>query len=505
MNLRNTSCYRISLNRMRSKILTYCIGFLFVLTANNLSGQDMLGLTTGNYAGSNSIYLNPAFIANNRVKMDINLISVGAFLQNNYLYLPKKEATFLSILNGEYNFPYHSKPFGKGDRNIYSYYADNSKKHIYANERIAGPSVLMRYGDHSFVIHTGARLVSSTNRLPYDMANFMFYSMDFKPQHNVNFVRDNYNMAMISWGEVGITYGSVIKRSSQSHWSVGVTVNKMFANSGSYVNGGYTDYIAYNDSILRVNNLTAEVGYAIPYDYDENQAHFTDNLVRGGGWSMDIGVSYQFNYKGYKRKLVPACYNKKFESYDYKIGVSLLDIGYVSLRQDAEKHAFTNSVNTWINVQDISYDNIHDEIRTASYLLEGDSSATFIGSKFTVFLPTSLNLFFDYNYRDPFYVGGFMALPVKFTETQVERPVVIGVIPRYETRELEISIPVTLYKFQYPRIGLSIRIWDFTVGTEKLGSFLSYKDFTGMDFYFSYKINLTEKRKKDKRYPCYFN
>ena len=66
----------------------------------------------------------------------------------------------------------------------------------------------------------------------------------------------------------------------------------------------------------------------------------------------------------------------------------------------------------------------------------------------------------------------------------------LAITPRYETEWLEVSMPVSLYNYKYPRIGLSVRFLYFTVGTERLGTYLGLADINGMDIYASIKFHL---------------
>ena len=68
------------------------------------------------------------------------------------------------------------------------------------------------------------------------------------------------------------------------------------------------------------------------------------------------------------------------------------------------------------------------------------------------------------------------------------RPAELSVTPRFETSLFEVHLPVSLYEWTQPRIGLALRVYGITVGTEKLGGFFHVSNFTGMDFYFSVKL-----------------
>jgi hypothetical protein len=459
--------------------------------------QLALGLVNGNYAGSTGAVINPSSLANTRLKSDINLLSASAFVENNYLYFPSRESSIIKLFNGAYDYHFFPKPYGHGDRRVYSYYEDKSLKNIFVNTRMIGPSIMFSCKDNVFAIRTGYRVMSSTRRLPYDLANFSYYGLDFKPQHNVTYERDNYDMASMAWWEVNLSYATVIKRSSRSLWSAGISVGPAFANSGAYLSGGRTKYIAYNDSILNVQMLNAEFGVSLPMDYNDNDNDIDifNYMTRGLGWGMDIGFTWQFSNKPYHRKPIDEFYKKKFEDYNLKIGVSVLDIGWVNFNKNAEKHCFENVSNNSINVNELDFNSLAEEFKVISNLFYGDSNASCRENSFKIYLPTSLSTQIDYHLTDGWYLNSTFIFPLVYKSPMIERPVVLSLSPRFESRFLEINVPLVLYDFKYPRIGLSIRVEGLTIGTDNLGCFLSSGDFTGGDIYISYKINLCQEDK----------
>ena len=84
----------------------------------------------------------------------------------------------------------------------------------------------------------------------------------------------------------------------------------------------------------------------------------------------------------------------------------------------------------------------------------------------------------------------FKSLFILLSKSGIRRPTIIGLTPRYETANFELSLPITLYDFSKPRIGMSARFLGFFLGTEKISGFFHYKDFTGLDIYGGIKISL---------------
>ena len=452
--------------------------------------QQSVGLVTSNYSGSLSTIINPSLMANSWLKADINLFTLQAFMENNYFYLPADEAGLLRLIRGDYNFPYFEKPYGRGERNVYSYYDDKSLKNILVHGRITGPSVMFSQQDHVFALRTGARVMSSTRRLPYDMANFAYYTMDFKPQHNIYYVRDNYDMASMGWYELTLSYATILKRSHSNHWSAGISAGPRFGYSGAYITGNDTRYIAYNDSILNVEMLDAEIGIALPFDYDEYNPAFEKPLIRGTGWGTDFGITWQYRDRPYQKKFPGNFYIKRFESYKLKVGVSITDIGWISFNSNAEKHVYDQVHNNWIRVKELQYESVREELDKTSEIFYGDPNASLKDDQFRIYLPTAINVLIDYHFTDWWYLNALVVLPAKFYSPMIEMPVVISLTPRFESKNLEIHIPLVLYDLQYPRFGFVVRLAGLTIGSDNLASVFGYKDFTGSDFYISYKVNI---------------
>jgi hypothetical protein len=475
---------------IRPVMKKYFFIIIILLISRGLFAQLSLGLVNGNYSGSYGSIINPSSMANTKLKSDINILALHAFAENNYLYFPSKQSSVIKLFNGAYDYHYIPKPYGTGERNVYAYYYDKSLKNFFIDSRIIGPSVMISVGDNVFGARTSFRMMSSTRRLPYDIANFSFYGMDFKPQHNIIYNNSNYDMASMAWWELKLSYATILSRHRNNHWSAGISLGPAFGYSGAYMVGDETRYIVNNDSILNVENLNAEFGFSMPVDYQNDELDLTHPISRGYGWGMDFGITWQYREKPYQKRGPGYFYKKRFEDYKLKIGVSLIDIGWVNFTKNAEKHVFDNVYNNWIETDKLDYKNVREEMNQISELFYGDPDASLKGNEIKIYMPAMMSVQVDYHFQDSWYVNGTVIIPVKYASPMVERPCVIAVTPRFESRFLEINLPFILYDFSYPHIGLSIRVEGLTIGTDNLGSFTSVKDFTGSDIYISYKINL---------------
>jgi hypothetical protein len=136
----------------------------------------------------------------------------------------------------------------------------------------------------------------------------------------------------------------------------------------------------------------------------------------------------------------------------------------------------------------MKFGTIHQFLDTLSYKFYGDTTSAWAGDKFTLWLPAAFSAQFDYHIRDSWYINASLVYGFPIAKAAVMRPAELSITPRYETRWFEASMPVSLYNWQLTRVGLAVRIYCLTVGTDKLGGFFHLNDFTGLDVYFSLKL-----------------
>jgi hypothetical protein len=471
---------------------------VLILVQTSMSqAQEMLGITTSNFAGSNGAILNPATIVSSKLYMDINIITADAYFENNYLYIHSKDFKLLKYLGPNPKFPSYP-PNGSA----VDFYKTTNPKKAYVQALVKGPSFMIARGNHAFAFHTGVRVLTSVSNMAYDLANFGYNSLKYEPQQNILYNDNNAMTGTVAFGEVGVTYAYAFRRFNLDDWSAGVTVKYLLGYAGAYANVDNINYMIPNDTTADIRNLRADAGYSLPVNYSNNNYPF-GGAIRGGGFGFDIGVSYQRKVLSYQKRRIKKLCRQKHTDYIYKIGASFIDLGSVKFTKNAVVHSFDNVSRNWLNIDTLSYYNMNTLSSTLSNVFYGDPNASYRSSQFSVFLPAAFSLQGDYNFYQDWYVGGVFIHPLQISKSMVHRPTQIALIPRFETQDLEVSIPISLYEWRYPRIGAAIRYQFITIGTDKLSGLLGLTDFTGLDFYVSIKINF---RKGHCRYnsfvPC---
>ena len=453
------------------------------------SGQSMYGLTLGNYAGVNNIGINPSGIQNSKTWLDVQFFGMEQFVQNNFLYQKKSDYSFSHFFQGGYQWPTHSEGYGTEVRNFYHY--ENLKpKSAYISNQVLGPSAMLIYGKHAFAITTAFRNVVSAHNLPYELANFLYLGLNYRPQQMINYndVRP-FSFAQMAWAEIGLTYSYEVYGRAFNRINAGITVKRLFGYAGTYVNVSNLNYTVINDSTVHVANLKAEMGMSMPVDYQTDTPAGT-TAFRGGGFGVDLGVTYTRLVKPHQEQYFTKLCAQPYEDYVYRIGVALVDVGGIRFNSNAQKLVIDNRSSYWDQVTRIKFKSINQMIDTISIKFYGDKTSAKVAEKFTLWLPSALSVQFDYHLTMFTYINASLIYPVTFAKASVRRPAEITITPRYERRWLEVSLPVSLYDWYLPRVGLAMRVYGFTIGCDKMGGFFNFSDFTGIDFYFSIKFFL---------------
>jgi len=470
-----------------SFIRAVALSMIVMLPALSSRAQEMLGMTLGNYAGLSSLQFNPSALHNSRSYLEIQLFSMDIALQNNYLYLRKSDYRFSNFFNTSYNWPSHHEDYGTEVRNLY-HYSDKRDKNVFIQARINGPGAMLIRGHHAFALSTALRNVGSLSGIPYDLANFMYLGLNYRPQQNINY-NDKGPMrgSGMSWAEIGLSYSYTFDARGFDVLSAGITVKRLLGIGGMFVNVRKLDYTVLNDSTVDIRNLDADIGLALPVDYHANTVN-TSPLFKGGGFGADLGVTYTRLTRYHQDVYYNSLCAQPYEDYVYRIGVALIDIGGVRFNKNATRMRIDNRSSYWEHVPDMTFISTGQLLDTISYKFYGDTASAYTGNSFVLWLPSALSVQFDYHLHRKWYVNACLVYGFPLSGGSIPRPAELAVTPRYETGWFEASMPVSLYNWQLARLGLAIRIYGITIGTDKIGGFFHVNDFTGLDFYISLKM-----------------
>ncbi len=463
----------------------YTIFIVMILCTIPLMGQEMLGLGFDTYSGLSGKNINPAFLTGSKVYLDINLVGAGVSFENNFGYIPKGNANLWSILRGD------SIPEKYGPLGINNFYVYHNKPYynLAATTTVMGPGILLQDGRQAFGVSVSFRSYASAHHFPGRILRNIYNQGPDDGEINHTYSLKDFGMAALSWDELSFNYAYDFFDRYGEKLTAGVELKVLYGIAGfySYTNTYNYKWLSYNT--VQVDSINTTMGMALPVNYGTGASKLRP-WHKGHGLGFNLGFLYTKNLinvpPGGEKELCA----KPYEDYRYKIGFSILDIGSIRFKNDA-RLLQVQSGNVTVNQDEMLYYNSTDAtIGYFSNLLLGDSTRAVKDSTITVGLPTALSLQADYHLRKNIYIGGLWIHPLRFSKHTLRRPAQLAVIPRYDTRMIGVSVPVSWFDYQQLRMGLAVRIYSITLGTEKLGTLLGMGNLSGVDFYFNIKYNL---------------
>ncbi|MBZ0243858.1 MAG: DUF5723 family protein, partial [Bacteroidales bacterium] len=447
------------------------LALLNVLWLPGIFAQESTGITQGNFAGSTSTRINPANMLQSKLYFDLHLVSINAFGQNDFVYIPGSDFNLVPLIRNSEQLPKYPQT---GES--YRYY-DNTKRKsgsaISNNYALGG---FLQTGDHAFAFHTAARSYTTINNLPYEMAVLGVNSLDYAPLQNILFKDQNIDVASLAWGEIGLSYAYAFRKVANEHWAAGITLKYLMGYGGMFGKFDNVDYMVLDRETIAFYDMNADFGFALPLDYSNNDFPDGGELFKGGGLGVDLGITYTLRKEGFQNYNKQRICEQSYKDYYWRLGVSILDLGAISFSKNAQKHEFRDVNALWENLNDLQFDNMNEMMAEVSEELMGDADASLADNKFKIGLPTALSVQFDYHYKQNWYLNATLVQPLQMAQYAVRRPAQLALTPRYETDWFEAMLPVSLYEYQILRVGAAVRLGFLTLGTDRLGTLLGIPD-----------------------------
>ena len=478
-------CFVLKMSSISVKIATFL--FISLISINtSLSGQDMIGLTFSEYSGITGTAVNPALMTGSKVFLDVNILGGHAGASNDMAYFLGENNTIKKFVSSD-TIQLNDGPF-LYNRN-YNYYNNTKNKYLALNARLLGPSGMLQFNHHAIGLTTGVRSMHGGNHIPYEMPIVFYEGLEFPDYHGVEFDDYNYSFVSMTWSEIGISYAYDIVNYYDDKLTVGITAKALFGHEGGYVAIDHANFIVHDANTVEFIDLDAEIGYSIPYDEQSNKFD-VDPIIRGYGAGIDIGFVYTKKESIYDRNGTRGICSKPYQEYKYKFGFSILDIGSITFNKGAIKHTYEDANLYWHDYDTTHFLGFNNTLRTYSEAFYNDPDKSYSGNSIKIGLPTVISFQLDYHVREKVYISALYMQPIRFNLHTLWRPSQIAITPRYESKYFGASLPISLLNYKEPRIGLALRFYSLTMGTERFGSWLGISDFTGMDIYFSLKFNI---------------
>jgi hypothetical protein len=250
------------------------------------------------------------------------------------------------------------------------------------------------------------------------------------------------DMASSSWAELYATYGQTIIDNEYGRLNAGITIKLNKGLSGAFASLANGNFIRTGSDPLsyRVTDAAIDFGYSSNYDEWDSIKNFNQNSrtffsLTEGGASLDIGFEWLVKLQSVKSVFD----DDDYFDYNWKIGLSLLDIGY---SQYAFGQYSTRARNLNSNVTDVLLDQVFDSTVSSVSTFRDSLSRVYsdmgryIG-KFRVTHPARLVLNVDKFITEAFFVNADISLNVSSLSSGPNKRVkdinLLTLTPRWET------------------------------------------------------------------------
>ena len=446
------------------------ISFFFCQT---LFSQEQLGLRLGNYAGISGVRINPTSGVNNPLGWDANIVSLGGFLANDYIFI--KDASMPSFFRNlstlgpapETKITVPTQP-----TQFFDFFNRKRDKFISSSAFVGLPSFQLNLeSGHTFGVFFEQRSGLSTRNIPIIADPY-----EQKIPLNLRYEVQPLVITGMAWGELGFNYAYQIGNEAEGGLSFGVTAKVLRANQGFFVqNLDGTAFTRLTKDSTRIDALNVRVGFT---------NNFMDKPLsnNGLGFGFDLGAQFVLGSGELDNR-----------PYLFRLGASILDIGHVNFTKNAQVHAV--KLTEPLQVDSKKYQNLNptapeeDAIHRFNQTMYGKADSSLQGHYFAIGLPSAISFQGDLAITDKFFINGLLIQRLQMSHFSISRDNVFAVTPRFESQWLGASLPLSILNYSQVRLGLAARLAFLTVGTDHLLSFLGEKRLSGSDFYVALKIN----------------
>ena len=439
------------INIYRMKIL-FPVTIIALLTCfcYEVSAQGYQALNGSAYTGSTAVFNNPASSVNSAYQWDLTLFSAQLKVSTNSPYIKTvsnatQTVTGLTMKEGT------ASRFGHGNFDVsllnFLYKIDNNNA-FNVGVRLRGythiKTMPMNYMD----------TINSLNSFLIANANTPYIQ---------GFVTSS------AWMETDLNYSRVLMENSYSKLSGGITLQIMKGMAGAFAK---VNKFSYLESKSAADTFFTFTGGGLSYAYSDNLNESTpkDFLKKSlGGLGLSMGIEYMtFSSES------TANSNNNNLNYDWKIGVSLMDLGanhftptpYSEQLSDPNPllsdNNFDKKLSNPSSIRDLS-----DSLKTIF------TNSSDITDNFAISNPTRLILNIDKNLGNHFFVNGELSMNFystsSFTKLRTRELNLLTITPRWETIGWGAYLPVQYNTQGQLWLGMAVKAGPLVLGIHNLG------------------------------------
>ena len=519
------------------KSIFVLLTFMLCLTGY---GQDFIGHRQSNYAGIDAGSLNPAFIADSRLLVDVSLFGFSGTGYTDYLYFNPYSMpygyykTITDVDNDQASANYMESPFNW--RIIRSdsaeIYKSDSLGNIFEHANPQGFSRNMFYNHEinvfnfmvcldeeiSFSMGFKQRTFFNADRISNEVIRLAQTDLELPSLWLKDFNSQAIKMSYSSWNEFSFGLASVIYDEKEHFIKSGFNVKVLQGLGSAFVNTDNFEYELLNAD----TSLSMKGDFYYGHSQNLAVANFGSNFspatlgldfnnpFNGAGWGMsfDLGAVYEWrpDWEAFKydmdgeTNLWKADENK----YRFRGAFAINDIGGINYNRGELSRSFTLNAT---NPLDLGFIDDSDDLITFNDnvdTLVKNGQASYIDDKGRFFMntPTHVAVNLDYSIYRNVYLNGsaFLAFGMKNNHNGVHYNSSLSITPRFDSKYFGLAVPISHNAIYGTRIGMSVRAFPIVIGTSNLAPLFSSEkdvDISGADIYFAIKVPIHRRVPKD--------
>ncbi len=433
----------------------------FLLTTTASFSQNLLGISTSRYGGTNRLYINPAFAASSPQKLYLHAFTGNAHLNNNYVRY-QAPYSLLRLLTGTVPNAYR-RPDGSVEfsTDYTKEMLDGKPKNGTLWGEVRGPAILMRTSPRgAFAVTTRFRAVGQVTGASESVLSSVRAGLGEGVLLGIPSTNNQFSANTNTYAEVGFTYAGTLWEVEGRKLLMGATAKLLLGYNAQHLINRGLDYRIVadpsnpNSAILEVNRLDATLGYtAFLQNRNLGLRTLLSTASPGRGVGLDLGLTYVSQYDS--------------DSPAMQLGLALTDLGGLTYRGD--EYTYSDIGDNPVRFTSVDFNNISGSIEIARRIQQkltvGRSPDR---NSFRAGLPTSLNLTLDYQLPEGLGLNVTYLQDVRSAQAAaIHQPTLLAVTPRYETRWVSLAVPLA-YLNRGLTAGLSARFGPAWLGTDNL-------------------------------------
>jgi hypothetical protein len=468
-----------------------CAGIILIFFLGILCngfGQGLHAVQGSSYAGSLGVGNNPASIVNTPFSWDVALFSVqakyatNAVTIHNYSLISSPANSLYEVRGGDYR---RRADFNYNINLLNARVALNKKKAIALGVNMRG------YGQ--------------ANIGPYNFIDTLETFREFAAMNDNKLMQARFKSS--NWLEIFATYSQTLFDLPEARLNAGITIRLMRGIGGGYVNASnllirreeQTD-----EEIYKVTRASAAYGYSSNFDEWKSEKSGSQNIRdfishTQGGIALDLGAEYLI-----KSGAIGSVFDDDdYHGYEWKIGVSLLDLGLNRYKHGKESRTLSSpEFNNYDSLLDAKFTDIEGLEAINDTLTTITNNIYAQGGIFNVINPTRLVVNVDRNLQNNFYLNGEVSVNLSSLlagdkNMYVSDMHVFSLTPRWEKQSIGFYMPVLYNVRNQLWVGGAMKLGPLLFGVHNWGNVFSKKKMQNGGMYLSLVIRPGRKMDTD--------